>query len=71
MEKEKRDLATNIVSENMNNLLNKYVEIGENTINDDKLQEKIEVLAEIKHQVYLGNEPIIEKVIEKRNKGIL
>lgn len=71
MEAGKKDLAINILSENINSLLNKYTEIEEDTSTSDKLQEKIEILSEVKEQVYLGNQQIIEKVIDKRNMGIL
>lgn len=70
MEETKKDLAIEILSENMNNLLNKYTEIEEG-VETEKLQEKLEVLAEVKNQVSIGNDKIINKVIEKRNMGIL
>lgn len=70
MEDKRKDLAIEIVAENMNDLLNKYTEIEEG-IESEKLQEKLEVLAEVKNQISIGNDKIINKVIEKRNMGIL
>lgn len=70
MENRRKNLAIEIVTKNMNELLNKYTEIEEG-IESEKLQEKLEVLAEVRNQVSIGNDKIINKVIEKRNMGIL
>ena len=71
MDNKKTDLAINILSENILNLLNNYEDLPEDSKQGEKIQEKLETLAEVKEQVSLGNEELTKKVIDKRNMGIL
>lgn len=66
----KSDIAINILVDNIATLTNEY-----STTKDEKrskeLKEKINVLNQIKNEVYLGNEDIILNVIKKGKEGIL
>lgn len=66
----KRDLALNIIMDNIAKLTREY------SLTKDKeasieLKEKVNVLNQIKEEIYLGNIEIINKVIEKNKKGML
>ena len=66
----KSDIAIDIVMNNIATLTNEY-----STTKDEKrskeLKEKINILNQIKNEVYLGNEDIILNVIKKGKEGIL
>lgn len=66
----KSDMAIDIVMNNIATLTNEY-----STTRDEKrskeLKEKINILNQIKNEVYLGNEDIILNVIKKGKEGIL
>lgn len=64
------NLALNIIMDNIAKLTRKY------SLTKDKeasieLKEKVNVLNQIKEEIYLGNIEIINKVIEKNKKGML
>ena len=71
MKNKKTDLAMNILSESIANLLNNYETLPEDSEQGKKLQEKLETLAEVKEQVSMGNGELTQKVINKRKMGIL
>lgn len=71
MNNKETDMAINIISENITNLLNTYATLPEDSKKGEELQEKLETLAEVQNQIYLGNEELTKKVIDKRNMGIL
>lgn len=66
----KSDIAIDIVMNNIATLTNEY-----STTKDEnkskELKEKINILNQIKNEVYLGNEDIILNVIKKGKEGIL
>lgn len=71
MKKEENDLAMNILSNKITNLLGNFSTVEEDSKQGEILQEKIETLVEVKEQISLGNNELAKKVIEKRNNGIL
>lgn len=71
MKKIETELAMNILSDKINNLLGQYSEMEEDSIQGGKLQEKIETLVEVKDQVLNGNDVLAQKVITKNNQGLL
>lgn len=66
----KSDIAIDIIMNNIATLTNEY-----STTKDEEkskeLKEKINILNQIKNEVYLGNEDIILNVIKKGKEGIL
>ena len=71
MKKVETDLAVDILSDKITNLLGEYSTIEEDSIQGEKLQEKIETLVGVQEQVLNGNEVLTQKVIEKKSQGIL
>lgn len=65
-----RDLAVEIIMDNIA-LLTKQYSIAQNEKESLELKQKLEVLNKIKEELYLANEEIINKVITKREKGML
>ncbi len=71
MKKDENDLAINILSNKITNLLGNFADIEEDSRQGEILQEKIETLVEVKDQISMGNNELAKKVIQKRNDGIL
>jgi len=67
---EKVENAIIIVTTNLAKLMNKYA-ITKNKDESQKLKQKIDLLENIKDEIYQGNLLIIDKVIEKNRKSIL
>ncbi len=66
----KLNKALNIIMNNIASLTNEY-SITKDIEKSSELKKKISVLNQIKQQIYIGNENIINAVISKNVKGIL
>ncbi len=66
----KSDIAIDIVMNNIATLTNEYSTTKDKN-RSKELKEKIDILNQIKNEVYLGNEDIILNVIKKGKEGIL
>lgn len=64
------EIAINIVMDNIAKLTQEY-SFEKDEQKSKKLKERINVLNKIKDEIYLGNKEIINKVLEKNEKGIL
>lgn len=65
-----RDLALEIIMDNIA-LLTKQYSTTQDKEECLKLKQKLDLLNKIKEELYLANEEIINKVITKREKGML
>lgn len=65
-----RDLALEIIMDNIA-LLTKQYSTTQDKEECLKLKQKLDLLNKIKEELYLANEEIINKVIIKREKGML
>ncbi len=70
MDSEKIDLAIEVINNKISELMNDF-SIEKDKNKSKELEKRIDVLQEIKDQVYVGNEEIIEKVITKSKEGVL
>lgn len=64
------EIAINIIMNNIAELTQKF-SVTKDEKESNELKNKINVLNKIKDEIYLGNENIIKKVIEKKQKGII
>ena len=64
------EMAINIVMDNIAKLTQEY-SFEKDEQKSKELKEKINVLNKIKNEIYLGNKEIINRVLEKNEKGIL
>lgn len=71
MKKLESEMAMNILTHKINNLLTDYSALEEDSEQGEKIQEKIGTLIEVKEQIDIGNDDLAKKVIEKRKQGIL
>ncbi len=62
--------AINIVMDNIAKLTKKF-SVTKDEKESNELKDKINILNKIKDEIYLGNENIIKKVIEKNYKGMI
>lgn len=70
MDDEKINLAINVLAEKIAQITNEFA-LNKNEKLNDKYDEKIKVLNQLKNEIYKGNEEYAEKVLEKNKKGIL
>ena len=62
--------AINIIMNNIAELTKKF-SVTKDEKESNELKDKINILNKIKDEIYLGNENIIKKVIEKNCKGMI
>ncbi len=62
--------AINIIMNNIAELTKKF-SVTKDEKESNELKDKINILNKIKDEIYLGNENIIKKVIEKNYKGMI
>ncbi len=70
MRSEEINLALEIVNDRISQLMNVF-SVEKDQAKSKEFAEKIDVLQKVREQVYLGNQEIIEKVILKKEEGIL
>ena len=70
MRSEEINLALEIVNDRISQLMNVF-SVEKDQAKSKEFAEKIDVLQKGREQVYLGNQEIIEKVILKKEEGIL
>lgn len=70
MRSEEINLALEIVNDRISQLMNVF-SVEKDQAKSKEFAEKIDILQKVREQVYLGNQEIIEKVILKKEEGIL
>lgn len=64
------DKALDIVTYKISQILGEYA-ISKDKEKSDELKKKLDVLEEIKEQVYLNNKLIIQTILDKNEKGLI
>ena len=64
------DIAEEIVVDELAILLNEYATTKDKS-ESNKLREKIDVMQQIKEEIYAGNQEVVKMIIKKKRIGIL
>ncbi len=70
MTEEYVELATEIVEEQLATVMNEYA-VSKKQQANKVLKQKIEVLQQMKGEIYKGNSNIIKMVLKRKKKGII
>ena len=70
MKEEYVELATEIVEEQLATVMNEYA-VSKKQQANKVLKQKIEVLQQMKGEIYKGNSNIIKMVLKRKKKGII
>ena len=70
MKEEYVELATEIVEDQLATIMNEYA-VSKNQQANKLLKQKIEVLQQMKGEIYKGNSNIIKMVLKGKKKGII
>lgn len=70
MKEEYVELATEIVEDQLATVINEYV-VSQNQQANKLLEQKIEILQQMKGEINKGNSNIIKMVLKRKKKGII
>ena len=70
MKEEYVELATEIVEDQLATIMNEYA-VSKNQQANKLLKQKIEILQQMKGEIYKGNSNIIKMVLKGKKKGII
>lgn len=70
MKEEYVELATEIVEDQLAIVMNEYA-VSKNQQANKLLKQKIELLQQMKGEIYKGNSNIIKMVLKRKKKGII
>ena len=70
MKEEYVELATEIVEDQLATVINEYA-VSQNQQANKLLEQKIEILQQMKGQINKGNSNIIKMVLKRKKKGII
>ena len=70
MKEEYVELATEIVEDQLATVINEYA-VSQNQQANKLLEQKIEILQQMKGEIYKGNSNIIKMVLKRKKKGII
>ena len=70
MKEEYVELATEIVEDQLATVINEYA-VSQNQQANKLLEQKIEILQQMKGEINKGNSNIIKIVLERKKKGII